>query len=186
MNDQAGFGFKKMKGMQGVYVVLALAAIVSTAQLAGGQNPAPAPAGQTAAEPATDPETLTVQIVNGVPPVDWGNLKEYLLDLESRTKEQWMQVLPSLAKPPLSTAGTVKIVCWVHTDGRATNMMLEQPSGKMALDRAAWAGITGSAPYAAFPYGISVDRVRVRFTFVYNQGDESAGPIVGHKGGPIQ
>jgi TonB family protein len=105
--------------------------------------------------------------------VDRENLASYRAAVESRTKEQWLKVLPAQARPPQSTPGEVKIICWVHTDGRVTNMTLEQASGKVALDRAAWAAITGSAPYDAFPYGIAVDQVRMRFTFMYNGGPAS-------------
>jgi TonB family protein len=134
-----------------------------------------------AANPASEPEMISVALLNRIPDVDRGNLREYWPVVEGRTKELWMQRLPRQAKPPLSDAGEVKIICWLHTDGRVTSMMLEQPSGNVALDRAAWAAITGSVPYDAFPYGISVNQVRVRFTFTYNQ--ESGGSPVNGKPG---
>jgi TonB family protein len=142
------------------------------AQVVGAKNPPATPAkGPATAAPApVAGETLAVDFVSHVPPVDRENLKDYLVGLESRTRDRWLHGLPAAANPPLSTPGEVKIVCWVHTDGRVTNMMLEQPSGKVALDRAAWAAITGSSPYASFPYGIAVDQVKVRFTFAYNAG----------------
>jgi TonB family protein len=134
---------------------------------------------------APDPDTVHVQLVNRIPQVDRGNLTAYWPVVASRAKDQWMQTLPAVAKPPVSMAGEVKIVAWLHTDGRVTGMALEERSGKPALDRAAWSAITGAAPFDAFPYGISVNQVRVRFTFDYNQGagipDNSPpppGPIV--------
>jgi TonB family protein len=133
---------------------------------------------QGAARAPSDPETLTVEVVNRIPPVDRDNLKGYWPTVEDRTKAQWMHALPTLAKPPQSVGGEVMITCWIHTDGRVTNLATEQASGKTALDRAARAAITGSAPYDAFPYGIAVDQVRVRFTFVYNGGVTSAIPDV--------
>jgi TonB family protein len=129
-------------------------------------------------KPAGDPETLAVEVVNHIPPVDRDNLKGYWPAVEGRTKAQWMHALPALAKPPQLAGGEVRITCWVHTDGRVTNMTVEQPSGKPALDRAAFAAITGSAPYDSFPYGIAVDQVKVRFTFVYNGGATSVVPLV--------
>jgi TonB family protein len=150
------------------------------AQVVGAKNPPATPAkGPANAAPAADlADTLAVNFVSRVAPADRENLKGYLAGLQSRTKDRWMAVLPAAAKPPLSTPGEVKIVCWVHTDGRVTNIAIEQASGKAALDRAAWAAITGSSPYGAFPYGIAVDQVKVRFTFDYNAGAAGAPPGV--------
>jgi TonB family protein len=132
---------------------------------------AQAPAKGTPAPGLTPaPEALSVEFANRIPPVDQENLQSYRTALESRTKERWLQALPALAKPPQSTPGIVTITCWVHTDGRVTGMAIEKPSGKAALDRAASGAITGSSPYDAFPYGIAVDEVRMRFTFTYNGG----------------
>jgi hypothetical protein len=53
-------------------------------------------------------------------------------------------------------------------------MLLEGPSGDIALDRAAWGGITGASPYPPFPAGVTVDHIELRFLFSYNektQGD---------------
>jgi len=163
-----------MKRMQGEILAMAFLAMAIGAPLGRAQNP-PAPAkGAPSAGAAADEETITVEIVTSLSPVDRSNLKGYWTGVESRTHSRWIQVLPALAKPPQSTPGLVKIDCWVHTDGRVTGMTLEQASGKVALDRAAWAAITGSAPYDAYPYGIGVEQVKVRFTFVYNGGNGGA------------
>jgi TonB family protein len=153
------------RGMAGLALLLTMGAA------AWGQSSAPAAAAGSPQDNAA-PETVRVQLVNRIPTVDRGNLKDYWTAVQSQTKDRWMQGLPALARPPASTAGEVKIEAWLHTDGRVTGMVLEQGSGKVALDRAAWAAITGSAPYDAFPYGISVNQVRVRFTFLYNGGSE--------------
>jgi len=166
----------KMKRMRGGMLVLGLLLAVGGVQVAGAQKAPPTPPkGPANTAPAPDTaETLGVEFVNHVPSEDRENLKGYLTGLASRTRDRWMAVLPAASRPPLSTPGEVKIVCWVHTDGRVTNMAIEQASGKVALDRAAWAAITGSAPYGAFPYGIAVDQVKVRFTFDYNGGAAGA------------
>ena len=96
--------------------------------------------------------------VNSVPREDRENLKGYWTDVETRTKQRWIQILPALAKPPQSVSGTVTIVCWVHTDGRVTDLTLETKSGTAQLDRAALAAITSSMPFNAYPYGIAWSR----------------------------
>jgi TonB family protein len=144
------------------------------------KNPAAADKGAAPGDKnaAPEPETVAVSIVSKIPQVDRDNLKSYWAGVESQTKGQWLQALPAAAKPPLSASGEVKIVGWIHTDGRVTNMALEHGSGKAALDRAAWAAITGSVPYGAFPYGIAADQVKVRFTFDYNGAGPDGGGLV--------
>ncbi|MGB9030013.1 MAG: TonB family protein [Acidobacteriaceae bacterium] len=157
-----------MRRMRGKILALAVLTMAIGAPLGKAQNPAAPAKGAPSAGTAADEETLAVEVVTSLSPVDRSNLKTYWTGVENRTHDRWIQVLPALAKPPQSTPGLVKIDCWVHTDGRVTGMTLEHPSGKAALDRAAWAAITGSAPYDAYPYGISVEQVRVRFTFAYS------------------
>lgn len=139
------------------------------------QNAAPL-AAASAQEPP-DPAVLTVEVANKIPPVDKSNLQSYWADVQNQVHGLWLQALPAAALPPQSTPGTVKILDWVHTDGRVTGMILEQPSGKVALDRAAWAAITGSVPLASFPYGISVQQVKARFIFTYNGGSVPPAPV---------
>ncbi len=114
--------------------------------------------------------SITVDVVGQLFSEDQTNLNDYWPALEKRTKDTWLSLMPEQAQPPQSLPGTVRILCVVHTDGSVTNMVLEQRSGKAALDRAAWAAITRSVPYDAFPSGISTDKVKVRFTFLYNGG----------------
>lgn len=138
--------------------------LVATWAATGSAQKSTAPAKEApAADSTSGAELVSVDFANQIPEVDRANLQDYKATLESRTNQRWLHV-----KPPAATPGQVKITCWVHTDGRVTGMTLQQPSGKVALDRAAWATITGSAPYDAFPYGIAVDEVKVRFTFNYN------------------
>lgn len=173
-----------MKRLRGETLVLALAVLAAGVPAGMAQNPAPAPAGAPHADEASDPAILKVELVSRVPPVDKGNLQPYWADVANQVKERWVQLLPAAARPPASTPGTVKYLGWIHTDGRVTGLTLEQPSGNAALDRAARAAITGSAPLEAFPYGISVQQVKARFIFIYNGGalpGSDRGPIVAPK-----
>jgi TonB family protein len=178
---------RKMKRIHSGVLALGLAMMAAGVPWGRAQS-APVKGAPNATAPSPDPAVLAVEFVSQLTPVDGENLKDYTTGLQTRAKERWS--LPALAKPPLSTPGEVRIVCMVHTDGRVTNMTLEQPSGKAALDHAAWAAITGSAPYDAFPYGISVQQVKVRFTFDYNGGASApttpgTKAIPGVKPGPV-
>lgn len=151
-------------------LVLGTAAMLGAGQLAHAQRQI-APGGPPAAQaPEADPNNVTVDALGKLFSEDRANLTDYWPAMEKRTKETWLSLLPAEAQPPRSVGGTVRILCVVHTDGTISGMSFDQRSGKPALDRAAWAAVLRSAPYDAFPYGISTDRVKVGFTFTYNGG----------------
>jgi TonB family protein len=131
-------------------------------------------AAPVASAAAQAPESVSVQLLIRVWPADRAGLKQYLSVVKKQTMDQWMTMLPAEANPPESTPGVVTIEGWVHTDGRVANMAITQKSGSAALDGAALAAVR-SATYDSFPYGLSVDRVKVSFTFNYNHG-VAAGP----------
>ena len=157
-------------------LVLGITGLLGAAP-AGWSQQQNAPADKPAAKaPESDANSITVDVVGQLFSEDQSNLQDYWPALEKRTKDTWLALMPAQAQPPQSVGGTVRILCVVHTDGSVSNMALEQRSGKVALDRAAWAAITRSAPYDPFPSGISTDKVKVRFTFSYNGG--GAAPVV--------
>jgi TonB family protein len=147
------------------------------------QDKGAAAAVSAAKAPAPEPNKVSVQILSKLWPADRDGLSSYLPVVKQQTKDQWMTVMPAEANPPMLAAGTVQIDCWLHTDGRVTNVVLTQPSGNKALDRAALSAILGrgaeAVPYDSFPYGLSVDRVKVRFAFTYNNGAGAVAPAPG-------
>lgn len=162
--------------------MLTILAALGAAQAGWSQRqitPGNPPAAQA---PKPDQNSITVDVVEKLFSEDQSNLQAYWPAMEQRAKETWLSLMPAIAQPPQSAAGTVSILCVVHTDGSVSNMTLDQKSGKPALDRAAWAAITRSAPFDAFPSGISIDRVRVRFTFSYNGGIPVGPPVKGTRG----
>ncbi|HZZ40559.1 MAG TPA: energy transducer TonB [Acidobacteriaceae bacterium] len=169
-----------MKLTHGKAVVLGTAMMLSAVQVGWTQQqaaPADKAGAQAAQAPESDPNSITVDVVGRLFSEDQSNLQGYWPALEKRTQDTWQGLMPAQTQPPQSVPGTVRILCVVHTDGSVSNMQLEQRSGKTPLDRAAWAAITRSAPYDAFPSGISTDRVKVRFTFLYN-GGSAVTPLV--------
>lgn len=107
----------------------------------------------------------SVEIVSRIPAEDRENLKGYWPQVESKTKDAWLHAMAGPLKSIASAQGDVRILGWIHTDGSATGLTVERSSGSKALDRAAIHAITEAAPFDAFPYGIAVDEVKVRFTF---------------------
>ena len=64
--------------------------------------------------------------------------------------------------------GKVSIEFAILKDGRVAGMKLGGPSGDVALDRAAWGGITGSNPFPPLPADFHGEYLALRFHFYYN------------------
>jgi TonB family protein len=84
------------------------------------------------------------------------------------TEHAWWPIIPESARPPLDKQGKVMIRFKIYPDGSVHDMMLEGPSGDVALDRAAWAGITGAAPFPPIPKAFKGPFLELRFYFLYN------------------
>ncbi len=84
------------------------------------------------------------------------------------TERAWWPIIPESARPPLDKQGKVMIRFKIMPDGSVTDMQLEGPSGDVALDRAAWAGITGAAPFPPIPKAFKGPFLELRFYFLYN------------------
>lgn len=166
-----------MKVTYGIALALGAAVALGAAQPVWSQEDTTPGKDASAQEAVPAQNSITVEVAGHLFSEDQKNLQDYWPTVEKRTKDTWLSVMPTEAQPPKSEPGTVRIECVVHTDGRVTNIVLEQRSGRAALDRAASAAITRSAPFGPFPYGISTDHVKVRFTFLYNGGAEAT-PMV--------
>jgi TonB family protein len=159
-------------------VALGAAAIpCGYAQDKPGKTP-PALPGQKAHDANSAPEAapVGVETVTPIPPADRDNLKSYWLAVGMRTGQRWQRT----AAAKTAGSGAVTVTGWIHTDGRVTGLALEHRSGKASVDRAAMEAIAGSAPYDAFPYGIAVEQVKVRFsfgTFAAPPGTPGAEPV---------
>lgn len=90
------------------------------------------------------------------------------------TERAWWPIIPESARPPLDKQGKVMIRFKINPDGSVRDMILEGPSGDVALDRAAWAGITGASPFPPIPKAFKGPFLELRFYFLYNirPGDE--------------
>jgi TonB family protein len=84
------------------------------------------------------------------------------------TERAWWPIIPESARPPLDKQGKTFIRFRIQRDGSVTDMHLEGPSGDVALDRAAWAGITGAAPFPPIPREFKGPFLELRFYFLYN------------------
>ncbi len=159
-----------MRGIQVAALLLALAIAPVLTPTGRAQNGL-APAGDDAAWSEPGPESIAVDLMSDVPPAGTATMDSYMRSLMRNTKEHWIEVLPQSARPPLAKQGMVTIEFVLRADGKPANMTLLRGSGDVALDRAAWAGITGSS-YAPFPAGVSMPQVKLRVHFNYNEKEQ--------------
>jgi len=80
----------------------------------------------------------------------------------------WYNLIPEEARPPLLKKGKVSIEFVITKEGKVEGMTLRSPSGDVALDRAAWGGITASNPFAPLPPEFHGPYIALRFHFYYN------------------
>jgi TonB family protein len=80
--------------------------------------------------------------------VDFGPYLNRVLQI---VKENWYRGIPESAMPPIMKKGKVSIEFVILSDGRISGMNRDESSGDIALDRAAWGGITASNPFPPLP-----------------------------------
>lgn len=115
--------------------------------------------------------TGAVDILSDTMGVDFG---PYMKRIIYDTERAWWPIIPESARPPLNKQGRVGIRFKILPDGSVKQMILEFPSGDVALDHAAWGGITGASPYPPLPKEFKGPNLELRFYFLYNirPGDE--------------
>jgi TonB family protein len=76
---------------------------------------------------------------------------------------------------PADEARRVVIQFAILKDGSVAGLKLSSTSGDIALDRAAWGGITASNPFQPLPPEFRGQYLALRFYFFYNQNPEKEG-----------
>lgn len=158
---------RRVRGIRTTALLAALAIALVSTQVGRAQN-GPAPPGDDAEWSEPGPQSVAVEPMGEMPAADRAGMDGYMRILVRTTKEHWIKVLPQSARLPLAKQGIVTIEFVLPADGRPANMTLLRSSGDVALDRAAWAAITGSS-YAPFPAGVSMPQVKLRVHFNYNE-----------------
>ncbi len=106
-----------------------------------------------------------VDVLSDTLGVDFG---PYIQRVIYDTKRAWYPIIPPSAQPPLSKQGKVLVRFKILPDGSVKGMTLEGPSGDVSLDRAAWGGIVGAAPFPQLPKNFKGPYLELRFYFLYN------------------
>jgi TonB family protein len=107
----------------------------------------------------------TLEVLSDTQGVDFG---PYLSRVIQAVRMNWYNLIPEAARPPLLERGKVSIEFAILPDGRVAGLKYSSPSGDVALDRAAWGGITASNPFAPLPSAFHGPYLALRFHFYYN------------------
>ncbi len=110
---------------------------------------------------ATGPVEITTDTMG----VDFG---PYLQRVVHDVKVNWYNLIPESARAPLMKKGKVSIEFAILKDGKVAGMRYVSDSGDVALDRAAYGGITASNPFPPLPSEFGGQYLGLRFTFYYN------------------
>jgi hypothetical protein len=93
----------------------------------------------------------------------------YMRRLEHDIKRNWAPLIPEEVQAPLMKKGITGIRFSILPDGSIESpMILETPSGDVALDKAAWYAITSEGTYPRLPPEFHGPRLELRIGFYYN------------------
>lgn len=106
-----------------------------------------------------------LEILSDTMGVDFG---PYLRRLKLTVQDHWYQIMPQSAMPPEMKKGVVVVEFAILKDGRVAGLRVIRGSGDIALDRAAYGGITYSNPLPALPGNYGGDYLLLRASFYYN------------------
>jgi TonB family protein len=134
-----------------------------------------------------DPDTFVpgraLEVLSDTAGVD---LRQYLRDVARSIRINWRTAIPADAQPPSNKAGCATIEFAIEKDGKLTGMKLVQSSGDPTLERAAWAGITDSAPFHPLPEQFAGESLALRFRFHYNPNQRGQLKPLGSQNGEWQ
>lgn len=107
-----------------------------------------------------------IEILSDTQGVDF---KAYLHQIHQITESEWAPLVPSEVNPPIMLSGVVSVRFKILADGKLMDksVMLDQRSGHVSLDRAAWDAIT-HAVYPPLPTEFKGPYLGVRLFFSYN------------------
>jgi TonB family protein len=106
-----------------------------------------------------------LEVLSDTMGVDFG---PYLARVLHDVRENWYRIIPESARAPLMKKGKVSIQFAILKDGQVAGMQIIGSSGDVALDRAAYGGISASKPFPPLPNEFGGPYLALRFHFYYN------------------
>jgi TonB family protein len=104
-----------------------------------------------------------LQLLSDAKGVDF---KPYLIQILAAVRRNWLAIYPQSAR--MGRRGRVLIQFIVDRKGGVPKLVIADPSGTEAFDRAAVAGISASDPFPPLPADYKGDQIRLQLTFSYN------------------
>ena len=98
---------------------------------------------------------------------DW-DPSAYMRRLHNDIQRNWDPLIPQEVQPPLMKKGIVGIRFIILRDGSIGDIKLETTSGDVALDKAAWYGITSEGQFPPLPKEFKGPQLELRVGFFYN------------------
>jgi hypothetical protein len=92
----------------------------------------------------------------------------YMRRLHDDIQRNWDPLIPEEVQPPISKKGITGIRFTILPDGKIGSMTLETRSGDVALDHAAWNGITSEGQFPPLPKAYHGAQLELRVGFFYN------------------
>ena len=106
-----------------------------------------------------------IDVLSDTMGVDFG---PYLSRVLHDIKRNWYNLIPEEARAPLMKQGKVIIRFVITKNGGIAGMKVLGPSGDVALDRAAYGGISNSNPFQPLPNEFRGEYLALACTFYYN------------------
>ena len=107
-----------------------------------------------------------VEILSDPMGVDWN---PYLRRILADIRRNWLPLIPEEARPPLNKQGETLIRFTINPDGSIAHMALDGSSQDIAIDRAAWGGITGVGQFPPLPSSFKGPNLELRIDFLVNK-----------------
>lgn len=115
-----------------------------------------------------------LEITSDTMGVDFG---PYLNRVLHDVKQNWYNLIPESAMPPLLKKGKLSIEFAINKNGQVVGLRYVTSSGDVPLDRAAYGGITASNPFPPLPKEFGGQYLGLRFTFYYNPDPSEAADL---------
>jgi TonB family protein len=122
------------------------------------------PAASTKTSPAPTSKG-SLEILSDTMGVDF---RPYISRIKTPIHRHWLEIMPQAAMPPEMKSGTVVVRFAILKDGKVADLRVEEKSGDVALDRAAYGAVSYSTPLPALPRQFGGDYLIIRARFLYN------------------
>jgi TonB family protein len=116
------------------------------------------------AGPQKEAASGKLEVLTDTMGVDFG---PYLNGIVQTVRKNWYTLIPASGK---LKSGRVSIQFVILKDGSVSGIQMFGSSGDVALDRAAWGGITAAAPFPPLPAEFKGPYLALRMQFSYNPG----------------